>query len=605
MKIRNAFKLLLAVVGLSIVFSSCESLKKMAKNHPTLAKYEATPNPVESHGDKITVNIKGSYQPKYFNSNAVVVLQPSIVYEGGSKEMKPIILKGDKVVGEGTVISKAKGGSFSYTDVVEYTPEMNKSEIIFNPVAYTAKKAKDLKITNAKEAIAVPKALELGETKVADGTVATANRFEKEGSKLTTATDKYEKETIIAEKATIYYVVDMSNLNWSAPFNKMDANKQAIKNLEESFANGLKIKRININSWASPEGEESRNQNLSDDRSKTAEKYIKGVYDKSMNAQAKKLKVKPQTLKQDLVFNAQSLGEDWDGFLADLRASDIAEKNTIINVISSHTDRASREQEIRNMTVIYKQIEDQILPSLRRSEMVVEFLENKKTDEQIAEYSLTKPDSLLLEELLYAATLTEDTDNKLKIYISATQIYPEDVRGYMNASALYIEQKNYDQAEKMLQTANGVVPNNAGIINNMGVVFLAKGDLKNAKSSFESAVASGNQEAQFNLAPIYIKEGKYSEALGVLGTTPSYNLALAQLMSNKLTDAKATLAGLEKTAQVYYLTAVVAAREKANADVIANLRKAIEQNKSLKEDAKSDAEFILLVGTPEFMELVK
>ena len=53
------------VLGLGVLFSSCESLKKMAKNHAQV-QYQVNPSPLEMHGDKVKVEISGTVPPKYF-----------------------------------------------------------------------------------------------------------------------------------------------------------------------------------------------------------------------------------------------------------------------------------------------------------------------------------------------------------------------------------------------------------------------------------------------------------------------------------------------------------------------------------------------------------
>ncbi|MDE5703551.1 MAG: hypothetical protein K2H70_01870, partial [Bacteroidales bacterium] len=356
----------------------------------------------------------------------------------------------------------------TYTDEIDYKEGMDQSRLVLNPVAYMEKKAKNMQVTNEAEASQVSGNVRLGETPVAQGTMITSTRIDKTEVALSTEEHGYEKETVIPHDATIFFLVDMANLNWNLPLNKKAETKAGIKALDSLLKTGMQIKQVQINAWASPEGEESRNQNLSDNRVKTGEKYFKDAYNKMLNQRARALKVKPNSLKQDLDIQTKSMGEDWDGFIADLRASRIADKNTIINVISSHTDKATREQEIRNMTVIYKEIEDEILPSLRRSEIHVDFLEPKRPDEQIAEYALTAPDSLKLNELLYGATLNEDPAQQLTIYESAMRIYADDFRAYVNAAALLIKAEQLDKAQSLLEAANGMKPNYAHILNNMG-----------------------------------------------------------------------------------------------------------------------------------------
>lgn len=606
MKKLQIASLICVMLTAGLAFSSCESLKKMVANHSTMAKYVATPNPLEMQGDKIKVEIKGNYQPKYFVTKAMVVFQPALNYEGGSILLKPMVLRGEKTKGQGLMIGSANGGSFTYTDEIAYQEGMDQSQLVLNPVAYMEKKAKNLQVTNEAEASQVAGNVRLGETPVAQGTMITASRIDKMGAALAVEDHGYEKETVIPHDATIYFLVDMANLNWNLPLNKKAETQAGIKILDSLLKTGMQIKQVQINAWASPEGEESRNQNLSDNRVKTGEKYFMDAYNKFLNQRARALKVKPNSLKQDIDMQTQSMGEDWNGFLADLRASKIADKNTIINVISSHTDKATREQEIRNMTVIYKEIEDDILPSLRRCEIHVDFLENKLTDEQIAEYSLTAPDSLKINELLYGAVLNDDPAQQLAIYMAAIRLYPEDYRAYVNlANLLSREEGKLSEAQALLDAANGMKPNDARILNNMGAIALARGEFDNARSLFESA--SSCAEAQENMGIIAIKEGRYGVAVSQLSAkTCRYNLALAQLLNGDIDQAKATLNCMEpQDDDGLYLLAVCAARQDNKAEAIDALAKAFALNAALKAQARTDIEFAKWAYETDFQNVLR
>lgn len=606
MKKLQIASLICVMLTAGLAFSSCESLKKMVANHSTMAKYVATPNPLEMQGDKIKVEIKGNYQPKYFVTKAMVVFQPALNYEGGSILLKPMVLRGEKTKGQGLMIGSANGGSFTYTDEIAYQEGMDQSQLVLNPVAYMEKKAKNLQVTNEAEASQVAGNVRLGETPVAQGTMITASRIDKMGAALAVEDHGYEKETVIPHDATIYFLVDMANLNWNLPLNKKAETQAGIKALDSLLKTGMQIKQVQINAWASPEGEESRNQNLSDNRVKTGEKYFMDAYNKFLNQRARALKVKPNSLKQDIDMQTQSMGEDWNGFLADLRASKIADKNTIINVISSHTDKATREQEIRNMTVIYKEIEDDILPSLRRCEIHVDFLENKLTDEQIAEYALTAPDSLKINELLYGAVLNDDPAQQLAIYMAAIRLYPEDYRAYVNlANLLSREEGKLSEAQALLDAANGMKPNDARILNNMGAIALARGEFDNAKSLFESA--SSCAEAQENMGIIAIKEGRYGVAVSQLSAkTCRYNLALAQLLNGDIDQAKATLNCMEpQDDDGLYLLAVCAARQDNKAEAIDALAKAFAMNAALKAQARTDIEFAKWAYETDFQNVLR
>ncbi|MFZ4740892.1 MAG: tetratricopeptide repeat protein [Bacteroidales bacterium] len=598
----KSIKLLTALFLVSVLISGCNSLKKMVKKYGEV-KYEVTPNPLEVHGDKVAVTIKGKIPAGYFNKKAGAFIQPVLKYEGGSTTLKSFYLKGENVEGDGTVINSKTGGSFTYTDVIDYKPEMNKSQLMVNPVTHLAKEP--VKENASKESVkTLKKAVELGETKLADGLIYTSQRIKTTGTAILTP-DGYEKETILAKKATLYFLVNTFNLNFKIDLNKAVEAQLGIKELNDYISKNWAIKNIDITAWASPEGEEKRNAGLSENRAKTANKYTEEQLDKFIKELAKKTKTKFKDLKKAVTYNLKANGEDWDGFLASLEKSDIKDKSTMINVIKAQVDRDKREQEMRNMTVVFQQVEDKILPPLRRAEILINFLEPKKSDEKIALLSTTAPDSLDNKELLYAATLTKDLNTQLKIYKSTTNIYPKDWKGYNNAAYVCIALGNANEASSFLEKANTLSPNNSAVINNLGVVSLMKKDYKAAKSYFETAQKLGANQ-NYNLGVIMIKEGNYAAAVNSFGKTScDYNVALATLLNGNNSSANTAIECAAKDAQTYYLTAIIAARNNNANMVYDNLKNAIAQDASFKAQAKEDLEFAKFANTAEFENAIK
>ena len=314
-------------------------------------------------------------------------------------------------------------------------------------------------------------------------------------------------------------------------------------------------------------------------------------------------RITARDLTKALPLTIESRGEDWDGFMTALRASTIQDRDQILRVIQSNVNHDRREQEIRNMIVIYPEITENLLSPLRRAEMTIELIVPEKTNEQMAQLSVSNPQELTVEELLFAATLTEDNATKLQIYTSATQIYPNDWRGFNNVAFHQIKNKNFNAAETALQQANTLSPDNGTVLNNLGVIALNNGDLKNAKTYFNNAKSKGNAEATANLAPIYIKEGDYATAASVVANRPGdLNLALAQILLGDITAAKQTLAVAPESPRASYLKAIVAAREGNANDVFANLRRTDADFKKL---AKGDVEFRKFAGQAEFENAIR
>ena len=588
-----SFKIVAALIVVATLLSGCD-LKKMTKKYETV-KYEVTPTVLETHGGKISVSIKGTIPSKYFGKKASVEFAPVLVYANGTTQLKSITLQGEKVKGTGnnvTVIKKKAGGTFTYTDVMDYKPDMNKSE---------------LKVT--AKATQKKKTATLGETKLADGVIYTSERIENEGD-LVLAEHGYQKETIITQNAELFFAKGISELNLKGlALNKDEANAAKLKSFIEFMQKEWKVKNIDISAWASPEGEETINIGLSEKRSKTAEKYIKDQLKEvaRTKAKAKKEKVDEKKLEADMpTITLSANGEDWSGFLKTINASTIKDKDKIVNVVNSESDPLKKEKAINDMTVIYPEIEDVILPPLRRSSITINYFEPKKTDQQIAMYATTMPDSLKKEELLYAATLTEDLNTKLKIYEAATKVYSNDWKGYNNAGYVCLQLGKIGDATSYLEKANTLNANNGAVINNLGVAAAWNKEWDNAKAYFETAQGLGMPEG-YNMGAYYIKKGDYATALSSFGTrTCTHNIALAQLLSANSSAAATTLeCANPKSAAVYYLLAVVGARSANTTMIYENLPKAIAADAAYRAQAADDREFLKYNTSAEFLNAIK
>jgi len=358
--------------------------------------------------------------------------------------------------------------------------------------------------------------------------------------------------------------------------------------LNNFFAQGWKVKSVTVNAWASPEGELSLNQKLSDERGATAKKYL--------DKQAKKNKIEGV----EVMVNAK--GADYDGFMAALNASDVQDKNKIANVIKSQATKSQREQQIRNMTVIYKEVEE-MLSVLRRAEMTIALYEPKLTDAQIAEYATTNPDTLKMNELLYAATMTDDMNAKLAIYKSAIKKNEKCWRAYNNAAAADMKLGNTDEAAQYLEKANTLKANQGEVENNLGVLAAWNKDYEAAETHYNNATGVNTDH---NMGIIKMIKGDYTGAESALSDKKcTYDLALAQLANGKTDEAIKTLDCGEKTGEVYYLYAIIGARTNNTNMLYDNLKKAIKEVPSYKEEAKKDLEFYNFKDVAEFQNIIK
>jgi len=285
------------------------------------------------------------------------------------------------------------------------------------------------------------------------------------------------------------------------------------------------------------------------------------------------------------------------------KASNLPDKQAIANVINSQIAPAERERRIKDMTLIYEEIEE-LLEPLRRAEITVHAYEPKLTHEEISGLALSDPSQLDEKELLFAATLTDNPQTKLAIYRSAQELFPRSHKGFNNAAVVLLEQGDAEQAAEYLERANQLAPGNGHVQNNMGIIAAWEYDDENAMSMFEAAKAQGI-DADYNIGVTQIRKGEYQAALNSFsGHTCKFNVALAQLMAGNQTQAVNTLNCAPECAQVAYLKAVIAARNNDATALYDNMRRAIELNPEMAQIAVNDLEFLDFFGQSEFQSIV-
>ncbi len=574
------------------------NIKSMQRDFEEV-ELQADPEVLETQGDEISVTVKGVFPEKYFSKKAVVVMVPVLTYGEESMMLDPIQFRGEKTQGEGQVINYKEGGTFSHSFTIPYDPKMDQSELHLVPYAFVAPKDAPVAKMSVEDVTENYEYLVLGDRKVADGVIYTCKNILNDQVAVLLP-HGYEKETILSESAEFYYPVNSHNLNPRFGLNKSDAAKAALEQLNDFVKLGYVIKDVEINGWASPEGEETFNENLSENRGKSSMKY----YTKKLNGLARGKNSTVSYEKADeLTFNYKGNGPDWNGFMSNVKNSEVKDKNIILNVVN-FSDPLKREEEIRNMILVYPELEDEILPPLRRAIITVNAYEPKKTDEEIAMLSTTAPDKLNLKELLYAATMTDDNATKLSIYEAAIAQHPNCWAANNNAGYVALDMGDVDKAFGFFERANTIAPDKPAVINNLGIIYAIKGNYEKAEEFFNKAAKLGANNA-YNRGTLQIRHGKYDEALKLMsGTKCNYNVALAQLLKGDAAGAKETLDCAEKGAETFYLMAIVGSRSGDTAFMYENLVEAVKANPEYKDKAKTDREFIMYFSEPDFENVV-
>ncbi len=566
-------KLLAVMMITAGLFASC-GLNKMVRNYDEGVRYTPETNPLENHGGQVAANVTGAVGEGYFHRKAVVEITPVLKHAGGEKELETVILRGSKTTTDGRMVNRDQRSSFNLNNVFAYEPDMLASELYV--------RAKLYKEGRAERATILP------ERKVADGVIMTSQRI-KNDHHTSLAPHEYEEEVIVSKTANIYFAYMRHNLNWRLALNRDEEARKAIETVTEFIQRGWELKAVDVNAWASPEGEVAFNMELSENRATTGERYVNNLF-RDKKVEMPELRVSAK-------------GEDFDGFMVKLEASDLPDKQAIANVINTQVAPAERERRIKDMTIIYAEVE-KILEPLRRAEITVHAYEPKRTHEEIATLAVSDPGELDEKELLFAATLTDDKQVQLAIYRSAQDLFPGSYKGYNNAAAILLELGEAEKAAEYLERANQLAPGNGHVQSNLGAVAAWEQDDENAMSLFQSARAQG-VDVSYNTGVLQIRGGDYQGAIGnFAGYTCLYNIALAQLMADNETAAVNTLNCSPECGQVAYLKAVIAARNNDPTALYSNLRRAVEINPAIKEIARDDREFIQFFGQSEFQDIV-
>jgi len=586
-------------IGLNYDFMSGANLKKMAANY-NLIKYEVVPNPLAMRGDSVQVTINIVVPENYMAKKSAILVTPVLRYSnGGSYPLNSITLKGEDVNGPGVAIPYKTGGTYTFHQTIPYIEGMSASDLMANPIIYKpASGSVDLAAT-PQQIHESNKFIDIPSHKIADGVTITSTLIIHDED-LLTASDKFVKERFASKDALIYFRINKFNLDWKFENNRN--NSAALSELKDFINKGWPIKNIDVDGYASPDGEESFNQGLSANRAVTGKQYVIDLFKKWAND---KNATEFQRTLGGVMINTASHGEDWDGFMQAVQASDMKEKAAIINIVNSQSDFDKRNHEIRNMSRAFNYMAKDILPQLRRVNIKVTSYEPIKIDDQFLSAATSSPETLSVEELLYSATLTKDSKVQLAIYKSAMSQFKDDWRAFNNAAVIELMNGNNNQAGNYLNTANALAPNNVIVLNNLGVVEAKNGHVNASLELFHKAKGLGANET-YNEGIHLITRGNYDDAVTVLSVKKcNHNLGLAQLLAGNSQAAIATLKCAPANDKTYYLLAIAAARTNDNSLLWENLTKAVNMNSSLKAKAAGDREFIRYFNVPEFQAIIK
>ena len=546
----------------------------LASCNKTLQKPDeitVNPSPLVLKGGKVDAAITGTFPQKKFAKKGVLTVTPVLKYAGKEALGEPVTYVGEKAKENGKTVNYKNGGTYSQTCSFDYVPEMRVSELYLRFEAKVGKKV-----------------IEIPDVKIADGVVTTPELAEAKDNKTAGTPDKFQRVIQELTEADIKFLIQSAELRSSET--KSESVKALQAAIKDAKANEKKeISKIEVSGYASPDGGMDLNEKLAQNRQKAAANFLK------------------KDLKKNKVANgveANITAEDWEGFQKAMENSNMQDKDLVLRVLSMYSDPEEREAQIKNLSSVYGTIAEEILPALRRSRLILTTDLIGKSDDEIREIAKNDPAQLSVEELLYAATLTNDKAEKKALYQKAAELY-NDYRAYNSLGQLYFEEGNIAEARRCYAKALDIQPNDPDVNYNAGVAALADNDLDKAEEYLGKAAGT---KANLNaaLGTLYTKKGDYAAAKKAYGETATNNAAVQQILDEDYAAAAKTLANVkEPNATTAYLKAVVGARTNDKAAVIENLKAAVAQDAKLKVRAAQDIEFAKFAEDAEFQAIVK
>ena len=532
------------------------------------------PSPLTVVGNQVEAEITGTFPVKKFAKNAVLTVTPVLKYNGGEALSKSVTYVGESAKENGQVVSYKEGGKYTQVAIFDYVPQMAKSELYLR---FEARKGN--------------KVVTLPDVKIADGVISTAKLAvaTAEEVKPQITADKFQRIIQEVQEADIRFLIQQTTLrNSELKSQEMKDLHAAIKDADA--AENKAINKIEVAGYASPDGEQGLNEKLADKRQANAEKYLA--------KQLKKAKVNAE-------IESNVTAEDWAGFQKAMEASNIQDKELVLRVLSMYTDPEERETQIKNLSAVYKTIADEILPALRRSRLILTTDLIGKSDEEIAALAKNDPRALSVDELLYAATLTQDAAEKIALYAKATELFPQDHRAYNNIGMIQFSQGKVADARRSFAKALQLAPADPDVNYNAGIAAMAENDLVQAEQYLGKA-AGTKGDLKAAMGTLYTMKGDYAAAKTAYGQEATNNAAVQQILNEDYAAARQTLARVAKpNATTAYLAAVVGARTNDRDAVYSNLKVAVQRNAQMKAKAQNDIEFAKYQADEQFQAIVK
>ena len=383
--------------------------------------------------------------------------------------------------------------------------------------------------------------------------------------------------------AQIKYLINQAKVRTSE-LNRTSV-QDFVKMLREIKADrkNLALDNIEVAAYASPDGSLGFNTQLAENRRNTAEQYVHRQLSKN---------------KLGANVDTKYTAEDWEGFKELVQQSNIQDKEAIIRVLSLYQDPEEREQQIRNISAAFTELADEVLPELRRARLAINYRVVGRTDDEIREQYVNDASKLSVEEVLYAATLTNNLEERKAIFEKAARLYPNDKRAHNGLAQIAYAKGDLETAKAELAKATELPEANA----NAALIAVREHRLDQAEALLGKALSAANYNEV--LGNLLVARGNFVQAAQTLKGVKTNTAALAQILTKDYVSARQTLTAVpNRDAMTAYLSAVVGARTGDVKGAAQALAAAIAADHSLAGLAQTDLELAkVLAAHPELVK---
>ena len=239
----------------------------------------------------------------------------------------------------------------------------------------------------------------------------------------------------------------------------------------------MTITAISIKGFASPESPYNHNARLAEGRTEALKAYVEGLYN----------------FDSGLITTAFE-PEDWAGLESYVAASEIENKDAILEIISNNETPDRKEWIIKsNYPNEYRYLLDNCYPALRRSDYTVYYTVRKYSDPaEIESIMATAPQKLSLEEFYILAQTYEPGSAELdELWEVAVRMYPNDEIANFNAANSAMNKGDYERAARYLSKAG----NRPEVDYSLGCIEVLKEQYEASLDYLYKAKEAGIEEA--------------------------------------------------------------------------------------------------------------